>query len=840
MNLVLLKSLLVFCTTKNLFKYLRRRYNNEQLKELNNVVKIRGKIRTAKLSIEFLESCKTQHVVPSFLARRLEKTKVRRNSSLEFAFISDEIDKNLSKLNLFRKIYLNLWSRVKKFLAYFDWIRFSRYLANIELMKQNQIRAKHFKTINWLRKQRFGSCTSPSGKTIYNLSNYKLSKAETFVLLHGLEFCLPPKNVKREEIFAEFEVLLGQLTHHTPKNREELGSLKARLNDLAHSFCGAKIDSTKFIFDSDCIAAIKSLRSNKDILITKPDKGSGVVILNKSDYVSKMKNILCDTSKFTQLGPVDEFDNTAKLEAKLQRRLLKLLNQNLLPRTVYDVIRPSGSQRPRMYGLPKTHKENIPCRPILSMTGSAQHQLAKFLSALLQPVLEMYSGNCILDSFSFAKMMQDLEVDNSDNLMCSFDIRSLFTNVPLNETIKICAEALYDKNLPTPIIPKHVFVELMEIATTSVEFSFNNVMYKQIDGVAMGSPLGPALANIFVGFYESKLFSEISKPFIYCRYVDDTFALFKKVSDFDNFLSNLNSLHPALQFTFEKETNNSLPFLDVLVSKSDSQFITAVYRKPTFTGQYIHWNSFGPQKRKTNLINTLVHRALKICSDSTLTNEIDFIRLVLIDNGYPEFIINSEISKQILRFRQIPKEGPQKCPVYLKLPWIGESALNFEKKIKQAVHDCFGSVQTRVIFSTRRLWPAAEKDFLPAHQKSNVVYEYVCRCDSRYVGRTSQRLEDRINQHVPTFIRNHTQHERKQPQRKSKTTNRDAVCDSAIGTHLLNNKTCADHYSNNQFFILSQARSDFHLAALESIFITTRKPNLCRQKEFVYKHKLFL
>ena len=83
---------------------------------------------------------------------------------------------------------------------------------------------------------------------------------------------------------------------------------------------------------------------------------------------------------------------------------------------------------------------------------------------------------------------------------------------------EICAKTLCDGHLPTPVIPKHVFIELMKTATTSVEFSFNNIMYRQIDGVAMGSPLGPALANIFVGYYESKLFNKISKPTVYCRY----------------------------------------------------------------------------------------------------------------------------------------------------------------------------------------------------------------------------------------------------------------------------------------------------------------------------------
>ena len=104
-----------------------------------------------------------------------------------------------------------------------------------------------------------------------------------------LEICLPPTNIKREEVFAEFEILFAQLLHHirVPKSIDELSLLVAKLNKLAHSFCGSPIYVTKFSFGSDCLQAIKSLRSNKHILITKPDKGSGVVILNRSECDKK-------------------------------------------------------------------------------------------------------------------------------------------------------------------------------------------------------------------------------------------------------------------------------------------------------------------------------------------------------------------------------------------------------------------------------------------------------------------------------------------------------------------------------------------------------------------------
>ena len=241
-----------------------------------------------------------------------------------------------------------------------------------------------------------------------------------------------------------------------------------------------------------------------------------------------------------------------------------------------------------MYGLPKTHKEDTPFRPILSMIGSSQHELAKWLAEILAPVLNSYSSHCIKDSFTFANFIQNCNLEPTKAFLCFFDISSLFTNVPLDETIGICADALYRGHLHCPPFPED----------TGVEFSFNNQMYKQLEGVAMGSPLGPAVANIFVGCYECRLFDNTVKPGVYFRYVDDTFVIFRSELDCGYFHEKLNLLHPALNFTVEKEQNNSLSFLDVLVEKEGTGFLTSVYRKPTFTGQYIRWNSFSPKSRK--------------------------------------------------------------------------------------------------------------------------------------------------------------------------------------------------------------------------------------------------
>jgi len=110
-----------------------------------------------------------------------------------------------------------------------------------------------------------------------------------------------------------------------------------------------------------------------------------------------------------------------------------------------------------------------------------------------------------------------------------------------------------------------------------------------------------------------------------------TFIVFDNEQECDLFLEQLNSLHFYLQFTFKTECNQSLPFLDFMVENSPPKFVISVYRKPTFTGQYICWNYFSPQKRKTNLILTVTHKTLVYLFTGKITRWIRYNHLNTIE-----------------------------------------------------------------------------------------------------------------------------------------------------------------------------------------------------------------
>ena len=138
-----------------------------------------------------------------------------------------------------------------------------------------------------------------------------------------------------------------------------------------------------------------------------------------------------------------------------------------------------------------------------------------------------------------------------------------------------------------------------------------------------------------------------------------------------------------------------------------------------------------------------------------------------------------------------------------------------------------------MVYNTRVMLPSAKKDSVPTTQKSYVVYEFSCRCEARYVGHTTQRLADRIKQHVPTSIRKKSSTVRELLPRMCKNISSKINCESAIGQHLITNPECAKTYTDDNFRIIGQARSSFHLGVLESVYIRL-KTQSCVEKKSLY------
>ena len=322
----------------------------------------------------------------------------------------------------------------------------------------------------------------------------------------GLHFCLPNFKPKFANFFLPFEILFNSIRHLPSHINLELA--QQSIQNIAHK-AFSKFKPMWFpFFKRDDFQTLKKLSKNKTIVICRPDKGKGVVLLNRRDYTEKMNSILSDSNKFSEVGTPD-FNTIFKIEDKINRTLKHFKDNSIISDGTYQSLYSSGSSYSTLYGLPKVHKRNVPLRPILAAYNAPNYAIAKFLV----PILSHLTSNqyTLINSSSF---IPDLLSQNSRSFMVSFDVESLFTNVPLAETI----DFIIGKLFPTETTVFHNFSKidfrkLLELAVLDTYFIFNNRIYKQIDGMAMGSPLGPTFANIFYVFFRRVFSTSVSQQF---------------------------------------------------------------------------------------------------------------------------------------------------------------------------------------------------------------------------------------------------------------------------------------------------------------------------------------
>ena len=265
-----------------------------------------------------------------------------------------------------------------------------------------------------------------------------------------------------------------------------------------------------------------------------------------------------------------------------------------------------------------------------------------FSCDLLSPVEPDYCS--FKDTFSFASQVKNANL--SAKFLVPYDGTSVFTNLSLQETIDIAINLIFN-HITNLNINKKELQKLFLFAASQTHFLFNGKLYNQIDGVAMNSTLVPVLANIFMGFYESKWLNEYSlnKPKFYFRYVDDILAAFEKEHDSLDFL-NLNNKHTNIKFTLEKQVNHPIDFLDAFISDIDNENLTIqIYQKSTYTGLLLNLKSFTSFSYKISLMKCLIDK-IKICNNwNSFHSDMENITSNLTNNAYSPFLIDKVIKK---------------------------------------------------------------------------------------------------------------------------------------------------------------------------------------------------
>ena len=371
------------------------------------------------------------------------------------------------------------------------------------------------------------------------------------------------------------------------------------------------------------------------------------------------------------------------------------------------------------------------------------------------------------------------------------------------------------------------FKKLLELATLDSYFFFNEDIYKQVDGVAMGSPLGPHLANIFMNHMEKKWLEECPvqfKPVLYRRYVDDTFLLFNSDTHIELFLNYLNSKHPNIEFTVDKEQDRILPFLDVKVQRSDNEFVTSIYRKPTFTGLLSKFYAFSPKENKENLIYTLTVRAFRICSDYfSFHEELQKLKSVLLSNGYPLHFIEKGFGKMIAKlykpcdYEDALNFDVPKAEIYFSTIYLGDISKSIAKDLRELLASSYPQININFVYKAYSTIGNhfVFKDRQPLNCKSNLIYRYTCeRCKSFYIGKTKKQFAVRIAEHRGISARTGKSF-------KSKTQ-------SDVYDHC---QKCETPVSPENFTIEDTLQTDNGLLLLESLHQKTKKPQIGKMQQ---------
>ena len=249
----------------------------------------------------------------------------------------------------------------------------------------------------------------------------------------------------------------------------------------------------------------------------------------------------------------------------------------------------------------------------------------------------------------------------------------------------------------------------------------------------MGSPLRPTMANVFLSFYEIKSLEQCPKefkPVFDRRYVDDIFVLFESAEHLSKFRNYFNTCHPNMSFSFEQEKNGKLSFLDIEVSWEKGKIVTTVYRKPTFSVVYTHFESFLPTIYKFGMVYTLAYHCFKICPDWTkFHEELSFLKQIFKKNEYPlSFIGNCFKTFDVKLFIKCPQLiTVEKKTLFLSLPYLGEISLQTRTKLRKSLKGLLNSCKLQIVFKSQRKLSNVFcfKDRLPFDLVSGVVCKYV-------------------------------------------------------------------------------------------------------------------
>ena len=422
--------------------------------------------------------------------------------------------------------------------------------------------------------------------------------------------------------------------------------------------------------------AIENLKNDDNIIIKEADKGGAVVIMDRDYYKSMCLSMLEDSKYYEKIQTYDSKEVMKKLETIVDKHGQKLTAKEA------DYLLSFNVKTSNFYGLPKIHKNQVindkcknsdssyisvesptdlKIRPIVAGPSCETHRISYLLDVLLKPYVDKVQSY-IRDTIDFLNTIP--EKVNTESILVSFDVTNLYSNIPHELGLAAIEHWIHRfPNLLNDIFPKEFVLKSLKLILENNFMHFNEMVYRQKLGTAMGTKVAPTYATLVLGFLEEKLYSVVKDKFgqnfetfirtSWKRYLDDCFIIWDKGEDqLKQFFDILNSLSPTMKFTMESDTNQ-LAFLDVMVMKKESNIVTDIFYKITDTKQYLLFDSCHPKHTRNNIPYNLARRLCTIISDTEILNiRLAELEKLLLQRRYPKKLIENGINKAKLHERK--------------------------------------------------------------------------------------------------------------------------------------------------------------------------------------------
>ena len=618
------------------------------------------------------------------------------------------------------------------------------YNFTFHRIKQNNVR----KFNNLLTAQRRPVRTKDNW--LKNLTNVQIPTDIKNFLALGPKFSLQPsiKDFSIVKLLADFESIVNISTI------DNKVLYTAQVTNILTNYIHNNKHSNNIWFPT-IKKTIRFLKDNPDLAVLKADKGNITVVWSKNEYNNFSLEHLMDDKYYVKLNK----NPTITIQTKANKIISQLKNNNYISaetskkHTLYNTV-PS-----KFYCLPKVHKQDLCVRPIVSSIDSPNSGITQLFTDILTVSYNKTNSYYIKDSFEFATFINGFKLPEN-YVLISLDVVSLYTNIHINliiDSIKKHWAAISNFTK----IPQKIFLEAIEFIFDTNFFSFNNIFYKQILGTPMGSSISPIVSQFVMDDLLNDCLSTLpfQVPFLK-KYVDDIICAIPAGSE-DLILNTFNNHNQYLSFTLERETNNSVPFLDTkLIRGNDGLIILNWYQKPTNTGRYLNYLSFHEERIKINLVLGLKNRIEKVCHPTLRIDNLKKLYNILIDNSYPKPLLNkllfsnpsfthteNNINTRVTQPTNSNDLEPQRAlrTTYRSLPHVNNLTNRIINVFKSELTTV--KIAKRSVFTINNFFSKL-KDKTPLLSMNNIVYRIPCSdCGELYIGQTKRTLQQRITSH---------------------------------------------------------------------------------------------